>query len=173
MGNRGPVPKRSEVRVRANKPVGGLLELESRGKESPYLPDEEWHPIALEYYRSVEESGQSQLFEPSDWMSLYLLCENLSRLLNPQFIGMAVAADGSTKPMKMAIPLKGADMTALRAHQAALLMTEGDRRRMQIELMKQNVDTGPTPGQQAAQALNDQIAAQREKRAREAAGGAS
>ncbi len=88
MGNRGPVPKRSDQRRRTNEPVRPIDHVES-GSTSPSGPpaDETWHPVAFAWYESLAKSGQSTFYEPSDWATAFLIAESMSRDLNPQFVG--------------------------------------------------------------------------------------
>lgn len=157
MGERGPVPKHSSARVRRNKPPVETDEVPEGFTEAPYLPpvDDDgeytWHPIAVEFYLSLQSSGQSRLYQDSDWMAAYTMCEALSRELKPQFVGMRQISATETRPVTMSVPLKGASLNALRAFQAALLVTEGDRRRLQVEIVKadaaaQAAGTPATPG---------------------------
>src|SRR5688500_12989028 len=68
MGTRGPVPKRSDQRVRRNKDEGGDVEkLPAVGPvEIPDLDIEDPHPSIVDFYRSLKDSAQSQFYEPSD-----------------------------------------------------------------------------------------------------------
>lgn len=152
MGDRGPIPRRTDARIRRNKPERDLVEGESGAyTPSPYEPDEKWHAIAYDTYVAFETSGQSRFFEDSDWIALYLLCEALSRDLEPQFIGFrelptvyaedrhgerVVVQTGGTEPIRGIIPIKGTNLSAYRSWMNSLLATEGDRRRLQIELSK-------------------------------------
>lgn len=95
--------------------------------------DEAWHPIAKQMYESVTRSGQIIWMEPSDWSALYLICESISRDLNPQVVG--ITEDGEI--LKDTIPLKGASLNAYLKGMASLMMLEGDRRRLRIELERQ------------------------------------
>lgn len=163
MGDRGPIPRRSDARIRRNKPERELVEGESGAyTQSPYEPDEKWHTIAYETFVSFETSGQSRFFEDSDWMALYLLCEALSRDLQPQFIGFrelptlwgedskgerVVVQSGGNQPILGTLPIKGSNLSAYRSWMNSLLATEGDRRRLQIELTK------ATPGGEGASEL--------------------
>ena len=69
MGARGPVPKRSDQRVRRNKDEGGEVEkLPAVGPvEIPDLDIEDPHPLIVDFYESLKDSAQSQFYEPSDW----------------------------------------------------------------------------------------------------------
>jgi hypothetical protein len=84
-------------------------------------------------YESVLRSGQVIWMEPSDWSALYLMCESISRDLNPQVVG--ITEDGEV--VKEQIPLKGASLSSYLKAMASLMMLEGDRRRLRIELERQ------------------------------------
>lgn len=118
MGARGPIGKRSDQRhghrTKAEKeaitkvPVGG-------GPLPAEEPDETWHPIAQYWFRSLGESGQRIFYEPSDWAEARFLAEVMSRCLE----------SGRISAQLVAAILSGA---------SRLLTTEGDRRRVRIEL---------------------------------------
>lgn len=141
----GPVPKKDAERRRRNKStaadgssshipaqVVNIDELLVGEVEVP-TPDEEWHPIAKQMYESVMRSGQVIWMEPSDWSALYLMCESISRDLRPQVVG--ITEEGEV--IKDTIPLKGASLNAYLKAMASLMMLEGDRRRLRIELERQ------------------------------------
>lgn len=130
----GPVPKKKAERRRRNKTeveteVVNVDELLVGEVEIP-VPDEEWHAIARQLYDSVMRSGQVIWMEPSDWSALYLICESISRDLNPQVVG--VTEEGEV--VRAEIPLKGASLSGYLKAMASLMMLEGDRRRLRIEL---------------------------------------
>ena len=138
----GPVPKKDAERRRRNKTPessGSLSSIPAEvvdvdallvGEVEIPVPDEEWHPIALQIYESVAKSGQVIWMEPSDWSALYLMCESISRDLNPQVVGITEGGD----VVKDTIPLKGASLSSYLKGMASLMMLEGDRRRLRIEL---------------------------------------
>jgi len=131
----GPVPKRSEERRRRNArtEAGASTEvekLEAPGSVDAPEPDEDWHPIALGLYRSVEDSAFRRFYEPSDWMVLFLTCESLSRDLGEQVVGITEQGD----VVRDTIPLKGASLTAYSRVFASLLLTDGDRRKLRLEI---------------------------------------
>lgn len=145
-GTRGPVPKRTEERRRRNAPEGPSstydgLEVEAdidpdsdEAKRARGLPipeaDENWHDIAKMAYESLQYSRQSVYMEASDWAQAYLLCESISRDLGEQVVG--VTEDGTV--VKDEIPLKGASLAAYLKGFGELGMSEGARRRMNMEL---------------------------------------
>lgn len=121
MGARGPIPKRSEERMghrskhqkdaAVQAPTGPPLDL-------PDLPDPDplWHPIASDWYVSLQQSGQAAFYEPSDWAMARYAAELMSR---------GLCSDR---------PPNGQFVSALDSVMARLLTTEGDRRRARIEL---------------------------------------
>ena len=130
----GPPRKKDSERRRRNKDaveteVVNVDELLVGEVEIPAV-DEDWHPIARMLFESVSKSGQVIWMEPSDWAALYLMCESISRDLNPQVVGITEEGD----VVKDTIPLKGASLSSYLKGFAALMMTEGDRRRLRIEL---------------------------------------
>jgi hypothetical protein len=143
----GPPPKREAERRRRNKtevPVEtvNLDELISQDVEIP-LPDEDWEPLTKAYWASFQRSGQSIFYEPSDWMTAYYLMEVLDRWLKPQDVkvGQIGSASGENnggdveyifEPKIVAIP--GNVLTSILKGLTALMATEGDRRKLRIEL---------------------------------------
>jgi len=142
MAEHGPIPKRSEERRRQNKPETPIDAVAVTGPVDIPKANARWHPVAKRIYDSLESSGQAKFYEASDWSTAYMLAESLSRDLNPQFVGLAekktVDRDGEltteTKPVMQRLPLKGASLAAYLKGFAALGVTEGDRRRMGIEI---------------------------------------
>lgn len=120
MGTRGPVPKRSEDRQRRNDtgPVARGL-----GAENVKQPraDAAWHPIAKRLWKAMGQSGQASFYEPSDWAVAYSLMEDLS-------------------DYKMSRRRSGQMLQTIMSSLAALLLTEGDRRRVQMELERPSAD---------------------------------
>lgn len=137
MGNKpGPVPKRSDQVRRRNAPEVPIDTAPAATDVEIPEPDKSWHPIALRWYLSLADSGQSHWYEPSDWALAYLIAESMSRDLKPQVVGVSI--DG--KAVKATIPLRGASMSSYLKAMTSLLVTEGDRRRLRIELSKPQVD---------------------------------
>lgn len=112
----GPVPKRTEQRRRRNKPEVAV----ERAEGAPAVPvpsaDPEWHEIARDWFESLARSGQSRWYEPSDWATARYVAEAMSRNLS---------AGSKFSAVLFASVLSG---------MSTLLATEGDRRRMRLEL---------------------------------------
>jgi hypothetical protein len=136
MGTRGPIPTPSAQRRRRNKSAGPSAKLTATRAPVP-AADKHWHPIAKKVYQSIKKSAQVELLQPSDWATAYLLCESISRDLKPQVVGIS---ERTGEVLIETIPLKGASLAAYLKGFAALGMTEGDRRRMGIELQLPSVE---------------------------------
>lgn len=116
----GPIPKRSDQRRRANKPVGGITS--APGAEAVAIPaaDPAWHPMARDWFESLASSGQRAFYQPSDWQVARVWAEVLSRQLT------------ATKGMSAVM------VQAWAASASELLTTEGSRRRARLELERSN-----------------------------------
>lgn len=121
MGERGPVPKRSDQRRRVNKPEVPIDSAPGSASDDVEVPEASllWLPATKRWYESLAQSGQSRWYEPSDWAQAWILTELLDREMQ------------SGKPNGMVI-------SAWMSGAAELLTTEGSRRRMRIELAKAN-----------------------------------
>lgn len=114
-----PIPKRGNeghpyAAKRRNEKI-----TKARSEDDVFIPpvDEEWHPIAKMLYKSAQTSGQSRFYQSSDWVVLYSFCEDLS---NYKF-------HDKRSPTMLA---------SLNSVMLNLCLTEGDRRKVHIELEK-------------------------------------
>lgn len=116
----GPIPKRSDQRRRRNKPPGPDL-VKPQGGVSVRVPrvSSSWHPLMKDWFRSLKDSGQAAFYEPSDWQTARLLAEVLSQELN------------------RGEPLRAAMLAEFNRAAASLMTTEGERRRLRIELQRE------------------------------------
>lgn len=128
MGSRGPVPKRSEDRRRRNAPERPVLRAVSGSVGfSPSSPSPDWEPVAVRFYQACLVSGQAQFYEPSDYELLWSLCDDLSEYKR----------SGARSAMKLQALLSGF---------SSLLVTEGDRRRLQVETSRDAAEVEESPG---------------------------
>lgn len=146
MAGNGPPPKRSSERRRRNKTDSAGRPYEETIEAVPLdqyvlqaeveIPsmDPTWHPIAKMLWGSIQRSGQSIYYEPSDWAVAYLTCESISRDLNPQVVGITETGE----VIKDTIPLKGASFSAYQKAFTAMMLNEGDRRKLRLELTRQS-----------------------------------
>lgn len=138
MGVKGPVPKRSDQRRRTNKPAIPLRKPQAGAGAKVLAPraDPKWHPVARRWYLSLAKSGQAQFYEHSDWATAVVVAESMSRDLMPQVVGTTESGE----ILRDTIPLKGASLSAYLRAFSVLLVTEGDRRRVQVELQRVEED---------------------------------
>ena len=113
---KGPVPKRSEERIRRNIDPIPIDKIQAYGYVSqPPLGIENAHPLVVDFYRSLGESAQNKYYEPSDWQYARIVCDYLNREL--QF------------------GKRSAQMLAnIQAMMNDLLVTEASRRRVRMEV---------------------------------------
>lgn len=121
MGTRGPVPKRAESRQRRNSPERDVVTAEGAGTVKQPPASRDWHPIAKRLWKAMGESGQSRFYEPSDWAMAYSLMDDLSYYKN-----------GAKRSGQM--------LQTIMSSMSALLVLEGDRRRLQIELSRPSAE---------------------------------
>lgn len=126
MGERGPVPKRSDRRIRRNKDGGEVERLSVDGGPVEVPPlGFPTHAIAEAWYASLAESGQARYFEPSDWQAARVVAHEVGRMLNS---GKA----------------SGQMLTAVWSAMSDLLTTEAARRRVRMEIERDKpADDGP------------------------------
>lgn len=119
----GPIPKRSTERTRNNKTGEDGLEIK-RGVAQPYEwtdPSFDWEKPIQRYYESFQKSGMAAYFQQTDVEQLWMACEWMNRQW----------ASGRPSAMILQEAMKMTD---------GLGATEGERRRLKIELDKPKVD---------------------------------
>lgn len=137
----GPPPKRKAQRRRRNKTEGGIDSAPGAAQVAVPKPRAQWHPIAKEWFTALASSGQARWYEPSDWALATLIAESMSRDLKPQ---MVMVTD-TGKVVKESLPLKGASLAAYLKGMTSLLVSEGDRRRLRLELERPGSPPGEDP----------------------------
>ena len=114
----GPMPRReadlARPRERKGKDMVPVTKGELRSVRIPRV-DPDWHPISKMLYESMKKSGQADFYQQSDWAFAYSICEDLSLYKN------------SSKR-------SGQMLQSIYSAMERLLITEGDRRRVRIEL---------------------------------------
>lgn len=139
MGERGPTPKRSDQRRRANKPAVPVVKASAVVITAPMRSSAKWHPVAKRWFDSLAKSGQSQFYTASDWATAYVIAEAMSRELKPQPVTVGRGDDAET--IMVELPPKGASLAAWLKGMGSLLVTEGDRRRVALELQQPKPST--------------------------------
>lgn len=112
-GRGGPVPKRSDQRRRRNK-VDVDRAVADDVVRGPALVNRSKHsPPAVRFYEALRRSGQAVFFEPSDWAAAELVVLAIDAFVE--------------RPSAVMLASINSAMTNL-------LATEGDRRRVRLEL---------------------------------------
>lgn len=116
MGVNGPIPKRDDERVRRNTPDVPVTKVTAIGTvEVPDLGITNPHPLVRDLYESLKDSAQSRFYEPSDWQYARLTLHFVNKLVRAK------------QPSAMMLATANSMLTSL-------LMTEGDRRRVRLEV---------------------------------------
>jgi hypothetical protein len=116
LGIPGPVPKRTDHLVRRNKPTIDVDKVSAIGLvRIPKLDIPDAHPMIDQTYKAMIESGQAKFFEPSDWAYARVTLHFLDGLLK------------SSRPSSQML-------ATVNQMLSSLLLTEGDRRRLRIEV---------------------------------------
>lgn len=117
MGVYGPVPKRDDERIRRNKPDVETTTIKIDGPVIiPELGIDDPHPIVAEFWDSLKISGQSKYYESSDWIYAKLVLTLIHQSLTS--LGYISAAQ----------------LQQYNAMFSNLLVCEGDRRRVRMEI---------------------------------------
>lgn len=166
MGTRGPLAAKGLKRRKSRQAAldaattVGQIEVDV---EAPFEPPETWHTTAIQLYESAQRSGQAEFYTETDWVKLYMLCEQLTLNLQPTFVGFAKQAEVLTvngkdevhyvqKPISGFVPMNGATLNAIQAMMASLGISEGDRRRVGIELIRTPKSAATNEAEQQARA---------------------
>ena len=116
MSRPGPVPKRSDERIRRNKPEYEITTIEATGTvDQPDLGFEDPHPITVELWESMSQSAQSQFYEPTDWAYAKFVLHHADQLLK------------NSRPSAQMFQ-------GITSSFGDLLMSEGSRRRVAMEI---------------------------------------
>lgn len=119
MGTRGPIPKRSEERIRRNKDDVEITRIEAVGQvESPELGLDDPHPMIVDFWNSLAESAQSKYYEPSDWQYARFTLHFADKLVK------------SGRPSSQLLAAVNSSLTDL-------LVSEGARRRVRLEVERE------------------------------------
>jgi hypothetical protein len=111
----GPVPKRSDERIRRNEDVP-IDKVTAIGVvEVPPLDIKDPHPLITEFYDSLAESAQSKYYEPSDWVYAKFTLHFANKLVK------------AAKPSAQML-------MAINSMLTELLVSEGARRRLRLEI---------------------------------------
>lgn len=125
----GPIPKPEDQLRQPRKKSRGTV---TRGEALPVTipePDPDWHPLALELWDAVLKSGQSGYYQQTDWAVARDMCEELS-------------------VYKSSVRRNAQIRSQINAMMDSLMLTEGSRRRVRVELVEHE-DEAQSRGAQA------------------------
>ena len=132
MGARGPAPNRgndysnaSNAR-RAAQRSGKVTTVAAHKARIPE-PNPDWHHVCKMLWEAAHNSGQCAFYQETDWVFLYSILDDLSAAKAKYHV------DGSGKPPAILLQMIYSAMSSLG-------FTEGDRRRMRIELDNDSPD---------------------------------
>lgn len=115
-GTRGPIPKRSEERIRRNKDEVEITKIQAGDVvEQPSLGLDDPHPMIVDFWDSLGESAQNRFYEPSDWQYARFTLHFADQLVK------------SGRPSSQLL-------AAVNAALGDLLVSEGHRRRVRLEV---------------------------------------
>ena len=124
MGARGPVPKREDQRIRRNIQEVPTEKLTVIGQVPiPELGIDDPHPLIEDLYLSLRDSGQARWYEPSDWAYARLALHFADQLVK------------SSRPSAQLL-------VTVNQMLSSLLVSEGDRRRVRLEIERQQDANG-------------------------------
>lgn len=119
MGTRGPIPKRSDERIRRNKDDVEITKIEASGPvDQPELGLDDPHPMIVDFWHSLADSAQSKFYEPSDWQFARFTLHFANQLVK------------SGRPSSQLLAAVNSSLTNL-------LVSEGDRRRVRLEVERE------------------------------------
>lgn len=122
----GPIPLRSDERVRRNKDGTEIETVTAFGYvEKPELGIPNIHPLVRDAYESLKTSAQVRFYENSDWQYARITMYMLNEMLWQNRLSAQLLA-------------------AVNMMLSNLLMTEGDRRRLRIEIQRKENNPGTT-----------------------------
>ena len=121
--------KRTEELQRPRERKGGVVDPVTSGQMYPtdwdkFQMDDMWHPIAKMVWESARNSGQSEWYQESDLAMLWSICEDLSLY-------------------KLSSRRSAQMLDVLMKSLGNLMMTEGDRRKVRLELQKPEGEEQP------------------------------
>ncbi|MEN6548698.1 MAG: hypothetical protein ABFE07_21835 [Armatimonadia bacterium] len=157
MGTRGPIPKRDEERRRQNKPERPTETITAHGTVRAPAGDPDWCRRAKALWREAKRSPMAQYYEGTDWQAIAYLCDLMTTLFRPgkltprleaviteaarlsqQQYGKLAKEENLYLAWMMAPPRPSAQMVAaMNSLMGNLGLTEGDRRRMRIEIKRE------------------------------------
>mgnify|MGYP001545178513 CR=1 FL=1 len=135
----GPIPKRSDQQAghKSNAEKEEITKVHMEGQvKQPSLaqfPNMLTQNITKAFWKSLGESGQALYYEPSDWMTAMMALHLLDKQLRPYQNKEGKMVVGQVSPTMVA---------AVWQMLTSIAVTEGERRRLRIEVERKTADTG-------------------------------
>jgi len=130
MGTRGPIPERESNLARPRERQGSDEQAAKRGQLQPiaidWQPDENWHPFTRQVWESASASGMADFYQDTDYAELWFICQELDRYSKRQYVNSRTGELEYKQSPEM--------VKALLTGLSNLGFTEGDRRRIRVEL---------------------------------------
>lgn len=129
MGARGPIPDRESNLARSRDRKGSDEQAAKRGELQPisidWQPDPEWSEFTTNVWNSASASGMAGFYQDTDYAELWFICQELDRYVKPRV---------NTKTGELYHKQSPEMVKALLTGLSNLGFTEGDRRRIRVEL---------------------------------------
>lgn len=129
MGTRGPIPDREDNLARPRDRKGTDEQSAKRGLLQPiaieWQADPEWTDFTKQVWESASASGMADFYQDTDYAELWFICQELDRYSAPR-----VYMKTGELYYKQSPEMVKALLTGL----SNLGFTEGDRRRIRVEL---------------------------------------
>lgn len=127
----GPIGKRSDQLIRRNIPEVPVDKITVIGNVPiPQLDIDRAHPLVVDFYESLKQSAQNKYYESSDWNYARLMLLALNQELT------ATYKDGNPRP------ISAMKLQVINQMMAALMVTEGERRRARLEIERNQNPSG-------------------------------
>jgi len=129
MGIRGPIGEREQNLARPRERGGKDEQSAKRGLLQPiaidWQEDDEWSDFTKNVWRSASASGMADFYQDTDYAELWFICQELDRYVKPKV---------NTKTGELWHKQSPEMVKALLTGLSNLGFTEGDRRRIRVEL---------------------------------------
>lgn len=123
------IPERESNLARPRERKGSDQQSTKRGALQPiqidWEPDPEWSDFAKNVWNSASASGMSDFYQDTDYAELYFICQELDRYTQPKI---------NTRTGELYYKQSPEMVKALLTGLSNLGFTEGDRRRIRVEL---------------------------------------
>ena len=135
----GPIPRQEATLARPRERKGSDQQVTTKGERRevawPPVPSE-WGSLARGLYEGARDSGQADFYQQSDVAYLVFVLEETNRYMEPYSF-----TDPDSGEVVERLPKRSGQMfQALHSSMQSLLLTEGERRRVRIELMEKPVE---------------------------------